>query len=504
MDNGLEQAAEELVHLELAACTVDLKRCVVQRGADKTTLTQTEVQLLRYLATHPETAISREKLHQEVWGYNAQIYTRAVDSAVKRLRPKIEADPSNPEHLITVYSVGYRFEPLAVEEAQDSPPTTASTAAPQPTDGPQTNLVGETTHFFGRADALEKLTGWLESDQQLVSIVGTGGTGKTRLAKQAAGQWAHGDKQGFAQITFCDLTEVHTADGFMHAVATTFDVPLPETEDPQANIKTLADHLQGLGPCLLILDNFDAVVALAAPIVEQWTQQSPQLRVLVTSRERLRLAGEACLELDPLSTPYAAELFVNRARLTSRTEISPTDATVLAIVARLEGLPLAIELAAVRLNLFSAEQLLERLEQHLSFLRAAPHEQPTRHQSLHAMMECSWELLSSTEQAIFAQAAVFAGSFSIEAAEAILLIPPGDSTLVLDVLQSLRDKSLLRMNEQRLVFLDTIQEFAAEKLQTSGQTSQVTARHTDFFLDLADRLRTELEASPWTNSPSAA
>ncbi len=327
-------------------------------------------------------------------------------------------------------------------------------------------LPPERDPFVGRSRELQELARRLEAGSALVTVLGAGGTGKSRLACRygwnALERWPGG-------VWFCDLTEARAIDGIVRAVAVGLDVPLGKG-DP---IAQLGHAIAGHGRALIILDNFEQVSEHAPATLGRWVARSPDTAFLVTSRQRLGLAGETTVELDPLA-PEAegVELFAQRAQV-QRSDFALTDANrslVAEIVRLLDGLPLAIELAAARLRALSLEQLRARLADRLSLL-AGP--KPGRHRTLRATLDWSWELLGGWEQAAVAQAAVFDGGFTLEAAEAVLdLAPWPDAPPVLDVVQALIDKCWFRarvvLDAPRFEMLSSLRDYAAEKLRTES------------------------------------
>jgi predicted ATPase/class 3 adenylate cyclase len=329
----------------------------------------------------------------------------------------------------------------------------------------QTNLPVPATPFLGREAELAELAALLvRDDVRLVTLTGPGGSGKTRLALQAAAE---------------------AADAFPGGV---WWVPLAALRDPALVLESattalgasadIAEHI-GDTRLLLLLDNFEHLTQAAsnlAPLVSR----SPNLTLLVTSREPLHLSGEHEYAVDPLLPDEAVELFLTRA-VAAKRDFS-ANGEVAAICARLDHLPLAIELAAARVKVLSPAALLARLEQRLPVLTGGTRDAPDRQRTLRATIEWSHELLTDDEQRLFARLAVFRGGCTLEAAEAVV-----DADL--DSLQSLVDKNLIRVRDSgRFWMLETIREFALERLAASGEEAMVRRRHRDVFLTLAESL----------------
>jgi predicted ATPase len=325
----------------------------------------------------------------------------------------------------------------------------------------RTNLPVPATPFLGRDRELAEVLGLL-GGTRLLTLTGPGGTGKTRLGLQAAAE---------------------ASERFPDGV---FWVPLASLRDPELVLEAAgqalgaqdgtADYV-GDRQLLLLLDNFEHVVDAAAD-VSGLLAACPNLQLLVTSREVLRVPGEQAYAVPPLEPSDGEELFNARARAT-RPDFVPTPA-VAELCARLDNLPLALELAAARVRVLSPEQLLERLAQRLDLLKAGRGVDP-RQQTLRATIEWSHELLDADEQRLFARLAVFRGGCTLEAAEAICEAD-------VDTLESLVDKSLVRVREgDRFWMLETIREYAEERLAASDEADELRRRHAEHFLALAEQ-----------------
>jgi predicted ATPase len=332
----------------------------------------------------------------------------------------------------------------------------------------QTNLPLQATSFIGRERELTEVVELLRSSR-LVTLTGPGGAGKTRLALHAAAELASEFEDG---VWFVSLAVVDDGELIGAAIAKATGAR-----------SELESHLQGKR-ALLVLDNFEHLLE-DAPIVAGLLAGARDIRVLATSRARLGLAAEHEYPVPTLATEDAASLF--RARAKTRSASFDGDTAVTEICERLDGLPLAIELAAARVRLLTPEQILERLSRRLDLLTGGARDAPSRHQTLRSTIEWSYELLEEEERTLFARLSVFGGSFSIEAAEAVV-----DAGL--DDLASLVDQSLLRETGQgRFFMLETLKEFAAERLQESGQRAEFRSRHAGWALRLAEEAEPHLE-----------
>ena len=353
------------------------------------------------------------------------------------------------------------------------------------------SLPAEADAFIGRTTQLEHIVELLSSRHRFVCLVGTGGAGKTRTATRAG--WALlGDFPG--GVWFCDLSSARSLEDVARAVARGMDLPLGRTEP----IAQVARAMSGRGRALYVLDNFEQVTSWADATLGAWLRGTSDACFIVTSREQLRLPGERVVELDSLQPGDARALFVDRARAScAGFEPSPADeAAIDALVRMLDGLPLAIELAAARVSILSPQALLQRIAERFKLLVAPRGRRPRRHETLRATFEWSWELLSEVERSAFAQLSVFEGGMDIAAAEAVLDLS-GFTPVAwpLDILQSLVEKSLLRRSRQRrFELLSTAREFAAEQLVTpdrfagSGPDAERLAfvRYVAFFAGLSD------------------
>src|SRR5690242_8211449 len=335
----------------------------------------------------------------------------------------------------------------------------------------QTNLPVPATPFLGRGRELSEVGELLSREAvRLVTLTGAGGSGKTRLALQAAAAAAEHYPQG---VWWVPLAPVRDAAGVAETAARAL-----------GGASSLAEAI-GDRRLLLLLDNFEHVIA-AAPELTSLLSTCPNLDVVVTSRERLQLGGEHVYAVPVLARSDARELFLTRARAL-RPDFQ-SNGSVDELCARLDDLPLALELAAARTPVLSPEQLLGRLGARLDLLKGG-RDADVRQQTLRATIEWSHDLLDAAEQRLFARLSLFRGGCTLEAAEAIC-------GAELDELQSLVDKSLVRIRDgDRFWMLETIHEFAAERLRESGEEDELRRRHAEFFLALAESANLSAEAT---------
>jgi predicted ATPase/class 3 adenylate cyclase len=326
-----------------------------------------------------------------------------------------------------------------------------------------TNLPRPASTFVGRDFEVEAVASLLHDHARLVTLTGPGGSGKTRLAIEAAATLVPDFKAGVFWVGLATLRDPAL-------VTETIGQTIGATDG-------LAEHI-GEREMLLVLDNLEQVIE-AAPELTTLVEACANVRLLVTSRERLRVRGEIEYPVLPLADPDAVALFCARARMDPTEEIH-------AVCRRLDNLPLAIELAAARSDILTPAQLIDRLSGRLDLLRGGRDADP-RQQTLRATVEWSHELLSADEQRLFAQLAVFAGGCTLEAAETVV-----DADL--DALQSLVARSLLRHTGGRFWMLETIREFAIERIEGSGEADGLRRRHAGYFLALAEEAEPHAES----------
>ncbi|HEX2281055.1 MAG TPA: tetratricopeptide repeat protein, partial [Thermomicrobiales bacterium] len=375
-----------------------------------------------------------------------------------------------------------------------------------------TNLPAETTTFIGREEEIQTIRErLLDPTVRLVTLVGPGGVGKTHLALRVARDVLPEFEDG---VFFVRLAPIHDPALIIPTVAQTLG--LHDTGDDAA-FGAVFEHLKNKH-LLLLLDNFDHLID-ASPQLAQLLSICPQLKILVTSREAPRLRGNQVIAVTPLDVPdlerlpsmdelagfESVHLFVERARETDP-DFDLTEenaASVAAIAHRLDGLPLAIELAAARIRLFSPQALLARLDRRLQLLTSGPKDLPARQQTLRGTVAWSYDLLEPAEQALFRRLAVFQGGFTLTAAEAICCDPGDlDANDVVLGLDSLVSKSLVRrvsisgdLGEPRFGMLQTIREYGLEQLTLAIEAEETRRRHASYYVALAERAEPQLLGS---------
>ena len=445
-------------------------------------LTQREREILGLLAdglTNREIADRLYLSHETVKWHNKQLYGKLG------VRNRTQAAAKSEEYPPEEYQ-----EPVPARRAAQ----------------PKHNLPAPITSFVGRQRELDEIASLLKLSR-LITLTGPAGTGKTRLALQVATQVAEDFAAG---VNLVELAPLKNPALVVDAVARSLGVKEIEV---QPIVESLKDYLRNR-TLLLLADNFEHVIE-SAPLAAELLSACPGLKVLVTSREALGLYGEQEYPVEPLALPEldrpehlatllqyeSVSLFVQRAQAV-KPDFSLTDensTAVAEICVRLDGLPLAIELAAARAWIFSPQLLLEQLESRFTALRGRLHSQPTHHVTLLAAITWSYDLLDEAEKLLFARLSVFRGGCSIEAAREICA-----QKLAIDILpglESLLRKNLLRQiegteGELRFDMLETIHEYARDQLDRRGKTSELRSRHAEYFAALVEQLRSGSRGGP--------
>jgi predicted ATPase len=368
----------------------------------------------------------------------------------------------------------------------------------------QTNLPAQLTPLVGREQEVEKVCALLRSEEtRLLTLTGPGGVGKTRLglrvAEELAGEFADG-------VCFVSLAPIREPNLVVPTIARMLG--LRELGEKPLS-ERLGEYLKER-ELLLFVDNFEQVVQ-AGPQVAELLAVCPRLKVLATSREVLHLSCERVFSVPPLRLPAAEQLpegiqtlseygavafFVQRARIAKPAfRLTEENAPVVAeICARLDGMPLAIELAAARLKLISPRAILERLRHRLRLLKGGPRDAPARQKTLRDTIGWSYDLLGAQERELFGRLSVFAGGCTLEAAEAVCDRGEDLTEEVLDLLASLMDKSLLNRaevedGEGRFWMLETVKEYALERLDAAGEEEKIRRAHAAHYLAVAEEAR---------------
>lgn len=423
--------------LRLSEVLVDVDAQLAVREGQVLRLSDMEARLLAWLVQSNEAVESRESLLEHVWEVHPRSSTRTVDNTVRRLRTKIELDPSSPRHLVTVHGEGYRL--VGVQSMAPPPP-------PTPSHG----------DLLGRAEALVDLDREVAA-HPLVTVLGPAGIGKTSLVRT----WA----QGRPGVRFVDCTSALTPD----------DVAARAAEQLQVAVAQIPTTLAS-GGLTVILDNVEQIAESLPSLLDAWSH--PAGRLILTSRVRIRHRDEVVFELAGLDVPDAVALLrrAGRSRRASFATREGSDDHLAALAVRLDGMPLALELAAARARVLSAKDLLLRVNEGTKVLRHDDATRDDRQRTLEGALQWSWDLLDEDERRALSAWSVFRGGFDAAAAEAVL----GQDAL--DLLEALVDHSLVEVQADadpvRFGMLYGIREFAAARLTDEALARE---RHAAWF-----------------------
>ena len=339
------------------------------------------------------------------------------------------------------------------------------------------------TRFIGREHELTEL-GRLIGTTRLLTLTGAGGSGKTRLAREVAATAS----SRFERLGWVDLAPLHDAALLVREIAAALHIPDRGGRPAEALVATIADT-----PMLLVLDNCEHLVDAAADFAEQMLRACPRLTILATSREALGIPSETAWLTPPLGGAEATQLFVERAQASMPSfELNDANAgPVRDICRRLDGIPLAIELAAARVRVLSPEQIASRLDDAFRLLTTGSRTALPRQRTLRGTMDWSYSLLEQREQALLCRLAVFSGSFSLEAAESVCVGEPLEAEDILDGVATLVDKSLVVMEAgdgvARYRLLETVRQYGLELLNQAGGLAHYRELHANHYLEFAER-----------------
>ena len=466
---------------------LDLRAYELRSRGIRLGLERVPMELLLLLIERSGQLVTREQIVERIWGKGVFLDSdNSINCAISKLRQVLRDDSERPHLIQTVIGKGYRFIAPII------PASVPSVSVPI------SNLLTQRSSIIGREPEIEELCGELRLKRtRLLTLTGVGGAGKTTLAQAVARELFRDFPDG---IFLVDLSAVKEPELVVPTIGQALGI-----KDAARNLTALREHLRSR-KLLLVLDNFEQVIT-AGPFLPELLATALSLKILVTSRARLRLRDEREYIVPALAVPepagelsasesaqYAAvKLFVERAQaVQSNFEIVDENAPAVArICAALDGLPLAIELAAARVKLLSPQAILSRLDHRLKLLTGGARDLP-RQQTMSAAIAWSYDLLSSAEQRVFQRLAIFAGGFTFDAAEKVLV-----DADVLDEITSLSHQSLLAIREgmegePRLYTLEVVREYALDRLESSGDAEVMRKQHATYFLELAEEAESHL------------
>ncbi|UAL10202.1 ATP-binding protein [Caulobacter segnis] len=454
--------------------------------------------ILRMLAEHAGSTVAKRDILQAVWP-DTDVVESNLTVHITALRQALGDASADPRYIVNVPGRGYRLIAEVVASALSLP-------APAEVAWARHNLPARLTRVVGRTEDLARIATRLETGRFL-TITGPAGVGKTTAALSVA----QSNLPRFADgVWFVDLAPLSDGEHVASAIAAGLRLELPPGEPVSALITALSGRR-----VLVVIDNCEHLIDTVAAVVAAVALACPTVKILATSREPLNVPGETVYRLPPLSTPPttsdndldavlsypAVQLLADRAAASSSNfEITLENAGLAAAICRrLDGVPLAIEFAAALVETFGLAQIAERLDEHLKLLRADRRGGAARHRTLDAALEWSFQLLGDDERAVLRRLAIFAGGFTLEAANAVL--PDAGHPLdVGEVLASLTLKSLIHADvsegELRFRVLETTRAFGLLRLETAGERGMLADRHARYFRDFLQQARADIGGVP--------
>jgi predicted ATPase/DNA-binding winged helix-turn-helix (wHTH) protein len=476
---------------------VDVAAYCLRRGTHSLHLARQPMELLLLLLERRQELVSHDEIAGRLWG--AKVFTdidAGIRTAILKIRRALGDSSESPRFLETVAGKGYRFiAPVEVLEESSRRSFPDGRGLPEARSDPRHhNLTTQLTSFVGRQQELVELRGVLASSR-ILSLTGAGGVGKTQIALRLVREFLNDFADG---VWLVDLAPISLGD----LVAQTVSTVLGVKETPERSVRdALVDSLRNR-QLLLILDTCEHLISECAELVEVLLREAPGLRIIATSREALGIPGETVWRVPSLSLPHtlapnpldalvradATLLFIERARAVDPT-FTPTQGNadiILSICRRLDGIPLAIELAAARVIVLSLEQIETLLQDRFRLLTGLGRSSVARQRTLEAAVDWSYDLLSQTERQLLSRLSIFPSSWTIEAAEQICGGDGINQHDVLDLSSRLIEKSLLISDgdfagERRYRLLETVRHYAGARLMQAGETAQLRERHFQFF-----------------------
>jgi predicted ATPase/DNA-binding winged helix-turn-helix (wHTH) protein len=465
---------------------LDISNQQLFRGEAAIPLRAKTFSVLRCLLEHADRLLTKDELLDAVWP-GTSVTDTVLKVCIREIRQALNDDQKDPKFIATVHRTGYRF----IGEVRPS------------------RLPLYLTSFVGRERQITELQHTVRKSR-LVTLIGSGGSGKTRLAGEVAAQLT----DDFEELWWIELASLSDPALVPQVFASVLEV----REQPgHAITDTLASHLSRAGRQMIVVDNCEHLISACALLIDKLLRSAPELKILATSRESLGIAGELTYVVPPLSTPHgtpelgfeeltnfeAVRLFAERAAsVMPAFSLTPDNGPALMqICNRLDGIPLAIELAAARVRVLSLEQIATRLDDCFRLLSAGSRTDLPRHQTLRATIDWSHDLLSEKERALLRRLSVFAGSFTLAAVEEICADQLIGANEVLDLLAHLVDKSLVvsldRQSafEKRYRLLETVRQYAAEQLSITGTAAACMKRHMGFFVDFAEAIEPQINTA---------
>jgi len=481
--------------IRFADCELNLDRIVLRRGGEEIRIEPQVFDVLAYLVRHRGAVVRKEELLDAIWG-SRFVSESALTTRIKAVRQAVGDDGRQQSIIRTVHGKGYEFVAIVEEVEEGQADATMSPAAAGMSIGFRVQPL------IGRETLLEQLAEMV-TDHRLVTLVGPGGVGKTslgmELARTVGGQFRDG-------VHVVELVGVVDKDATAAALATAIDVNLRKSSSIDDAIVDLLRPRHSL----LVLDNCEHLIEPVSDLVARILREAPTISIVATSQEPLAVAGEWLWTVDPLPTGSkelfgselvlgelaeipAVALFVARAKAADPSFVldTATAPLVVEICQRLDGIPLAIELAAARARSIGVAEVAHRLDQRFSILKAMRRGSDPRHRTMHDAISWSYDMLEPDERRLFIALSVFAGSFELRAADA--MAPGGDA---LDLLTRLTERSMLAVRQQgggstRYELLETLREYGRTRL-SDAHAAELFAAHASHFASEAEAVEEEL------------